>query len=187
MPFPDSMLRFNSSHRLQGILFDEHYGVTLASILQTPCPEYQLLRTRSTSSASPFCFTYTYTDIGSSILGCTTAQTVISVQIFANFVQPSAPSISNSAAISNSSPIQNSGFSSLPLWVTTIFTPPPSTPIPTGPVTASALSSDTIAPASGPLAHVGAITAGVIGSVAAILVTVGVALYFCLRSKKHRS
>jgi len=178
------MLRFNSSHWLRGILSDKHYGVTMASTLQTSCPEYQLLKTWSTSSASPSCFTYTYTDIGSSILGCTTAHMEISVQISANSVQQS---ISSTAGISSSSLIQNSGLSSLPTWVTNSFTPPPSTLIPTGPVTASPLSSATIAPTSGPSAPVEAITAGVIGSVAAVLVIVGVTLYFCLRSKKHRS
>ena len=135
----------------------------------------------STVPGYPACFSYTYTDIGSTILGCTISHTVIDVQNFANIGPTATPPTTSPTPNPNS----QGGGGSLPLWVTTSFNgfSEPSTPS-AGPVTldSSSLSGNQTA-SSSRSGHLGAIAAGVVGGVAAIVVLIGVSLYFCLRKK----
>jgi hypothetical protein len=149
-------------------VFDKHAGFEMvysSSLLRVFGILMESLN--STQSGYPACFSYIYTDIGSTILGCTTSHTVIDIQNFAN-IGPTT--------------------TSLPGWVTTTFNgfPEPSTPS-AGPVTLSSSSSSSEnQTASSPGSdHLGAIAASVVGAVAAIIVLVGVSVYFCLRKKSN--
>ena len=71
-------------------------------------------------------------------------------------------------------------------YITTSFSPLPSTEIPSGPLTITQASATTSSTSGGRgLQHVGAIAAGVISGVALFLAVVGSLLYFCLRKRGH--
>ena len=132
----------------------------------------------STEPGYPACFSYTYTDIGSTILGCTTSYTAIAVQNVAN-----TPSITTTTSASSS--VVSEGRESLPVWVTNTFSTflNPSSPA-AGPVTLGSFSSSGTQTASNAAPdHLGTVAAAVAGGVAGLVLLAGVALYFCLRKK----
>jgi hypothetical protein len=135
-------------------------------------PGASVLTFRSTYGSDSLCYTFTYTDIDYSILGCSATKSIVSVGQFAVASPTITPTFSSQVAPQ-----------SLPGWVTTTFTGVSFTNAPIGTVTASPVSTSASAISGGASTHVGVIAAAVIGAAALALVIGGLVLYFCLRKK----
>jgi hypothetical protein len=124
------------------------------------------LKNYSMQSTNPYCFTYTFINIGSTVLACDTVRLEVLVQV-------TSPSSASSV----------SSLSRLPGWVTTTFIQHSATPIASNPITERNQSSATPAIENGPFMHIGVIVGGLVGTLLGMVLLIGIGLFFYLRRR----
>ncbi|KAE9362909.1 hypothetical protein N431DRAFT_524846 [Stipitochalara longipes BDJ] len=161
----------------------ECYDSTAVNQCSGPCLTNTFVM-KCTASANPLYFKFTYTDISSSIFGCSTIKTTISVSLDSTTVRTSSPISTTTKTPSPTLPTLSSSGSpvSHPTWVKTTFAQSP-TLLPSSPVTVDPASGTAPPVIKGSSSHVGVIAATVIGGTAFILVLIGSLLYFCFRKR----